>query len=263
LPGANIPPDLKPDADLLKAAVRGAGALALSLLNKNVRNWSKPDGSVVTEVDISVNDYLFEHLQKARPTYGWLSEETPPDEHRLTCERVWIVDPIDGTRSFVNGTDGWCIGVALVENGRPIITALFRPMVDEFFFAAKGAGAWCNDVALAPRDGETLLHADLLGTGRAVKLFAPDVKGHDTPHIPLLLRLAYVAAGRADIALSIGPKNDWDLAAGDLLMQESGATLTTTDGTLMIYNKRETWQNGMVAAGPLRHKAVMKKLETL
>lgn len=258
---AEVSPDLKDDAELLCAALREAGALGLALMQKGVRNWGKADGSVVTEADIAINDLLHQKLQGARPHYGWLSEESPDDLRRLQCDRLWIVDPIDGTRSFVNKHDGWCIGVALTENGRPTISALYRPMIDEFYFAAHGSGAWRNSKRMAPNDGENLQAARLLGTGRAVKILGAEVNGADVPLIPLLLRLAYVASGQADIAISIGKKNDWDLAAGDLLMAESGAKLTTMDGTQMIYNRPDSWQNGMVAAGPLRHGAVMKKLE--
>jgi myo-inositol-1(or 4)-monophosphatase len=256
-------PAVQDDRELICSAVRQAGALALDLLQKNVRNWPKTDGSVVTEADFAVNELLYSLLQKPRPHYGWLSEESPDDPRRLTCERVWIIDPIDGTRSFVGKTDGWCIGAALIEHGRPILAALYRPMKDEFYFAIKGAGAWCNDTRLAPRDGASLEGAELLGTGKAVRALGSDVVGKDVPQIPLLLRLAYVASGQTDMALSIGNKNDWDLAAGDLLMQEAGAKLTNIDGNQMIYNKPETWQNGMVAAGPLRHHAIMKRLESL
>lgn len=260
---AKVTADLRDDAELLCSAVRDAGAMALGLLEKTVRNWAKPDGSVVTEGDIAVNEMLHAKLQIPRPHYGWLSEESPDDARRLNCERVWIVDPIDGTRSFVAKTDGWCIGAALVEHGRPILSVLFRPMINEFYFAAKGCGAWCNSSPLRPRDANTLHGAELLGTGRAVKVLGPEIIGKNVPEIPLLLRLAYVASGQTDIAFSIGNKNDWDLAAGDLLVKEAGAILTTIDGTEMIYNTPEPWQNGMVAAGPQRHKLMLKKLETL
>ncbi len=259
----DLPQTPQDDLDLLCSAVKEAGALGLELLQKNVRNWPKSDGSVVTEADLAVNELLHDLLQKPRPHYGWLSEESPDDPRRLACERVWIVDPIDGTWSFVAKTDGWCIGAALIENGRPILSALYRPMKDQFYFAAKGAGAWLNHTRMVPRDGENLKGAELLGTGKSVKALGPDVMGKDVPQIPLLLRLAYVASGQADIAMSIGNKNDWDLAAGDLLVQEAGAKLTNIAGQPMIYNGPQTWQNGMVAAGPVRHHAVMKRLETL
>jgi myo-inositol-1(or 4)-monophosphatase len=256
--------ELKADAELLFQTVREAGSLALNLAKKNVRRWNKPDGSTVTEADLEIDLFLKSQLMKQRPDYGWLSEETPDNQNRLGKKRLWIVDPIDGTNAFVNGTDGWCIGVALIENTRPILSALYRPAANEFYRAAKGAGAFCNDVALMPRDGATLKDAELLGTGRAAKCLIPfGVKGHNAPQIPLLLRLAYVAAGRADIAMSFGNKNDWDLAAGDLLIEEAGAKLTDIDGKQMIYNKPTPWQNGMLAAGPQRHQTTLKQLETL
>jgi myo-inositol-1(or 4)-monophosphatase len=260
----NIPLHLKDDALLLLNAVREAAELAVRLSKQGVRNWKKPDGSVVTEADLQLDALLKQRLHGARPHYGWLSEESIDTPARLMCDRLWVLDPIDGTNSFVNGTDGWCIGVALVEGGRPVLSALYRPVVDEFFWAVAGGGAYCNNWSINPRDGAGLENTELLGTGRAAKILLPfGVKGQDAPHIPLLLRLAFIASGRADIALSFGNKNDWDLAAGDLLMQESGAKLTDLAGRQMIYNTPEPWQNGMMAAGAQRHSAVLAKLEAL
>lgn len=262
--GVKVSDRLQADAELLCGTMHEAGALGLKLLAQKVKHWAKPDGSVVTEADVAIDEFLKLRLHAARPTYGWLSEETPDDARRLTCSKLWVVDPIDGTQSFVNGTDGWCIGAALVDGQRPVLSVLYRPMVDEFYFAAVGCGAWCNGERLSPRDGASLDQAQLIGTGKALKvLAATGVNAVNSPQHPLLLRLAFVAQGRTDIAFSIGNKNDWDLAAGDLLVQESGAKLSTLDGAQMIYNKPESWQNGMVAAGPLRHATLMKYLETL
>ncbi len=262
--GVKVPDHLQADAELLCGTMREAGALGLKLLGQKVKHWAKSDGSVVTEADLAIDKFLRERLHGARPTYGWLSEETPDNAQRLTCSKLWVVDPIDGTQSFVNGTDGWCIGAALIDGERPVLSVLYRPMVDEFYFAAVGCGAWCNQQRLQPRDGVLLDKVELVGTGKALKvLAAAGVHAVNSPHHPLLLRLAFVAQGRTDIALSIGNKNDWDLAAGDLLVQEAGAKLSTLDGNQMIYNKPEPWQNGMVAAGPLRHATLMTYLETL
>ena len=114
MPVADVPPHLSADAELLFAAVREAGAMGLELSSQRVRNWQKPDGSTVTEADHAINDFLQQRLMGQRPDYGWLSEETPDTPKRLANEHLWVVDPIDGTNSFVNGTDGWCIGAALV-----------------------------------------------------------------------------------------------------------------------------------------------------
>ena len=247
------------DAELLFSAVREAGALALQLAAQGVRNWAKPDGSDITEADLQVDRFLKDRLHGVTPNYGWLSEETPDDQKRLGCTKLWVVDPIDGTRSFVNGTDEWCVVVALVEDGRPIVSAVFRPALNEFYSAVKGEGAFCNDVALKTSDG-VLAGASLLGTGRALKVL-PGVVASSTPNIPLLLRASYVAAGRADIAMSLGLRNDWDLAAGDLLVHEAGGRMSQADGSDMIYNRPSPKQNGMVAAGIKRHRAVLAQLE--
>jgi myo-inositol-1(or 4)-monophosphatase len=262
LPDAKIPAHLKQDAELLFATVREAGALGLKRAGQNVRHWKKPDGSTVTEADVEIDALLKTRLADTRPDYGWLSEETPDNATRLSKQRLWVADPIDGTNSFVNGTDGWCIGVALVDGQRPVLSALYRPKVDEFFWAAEGAGAYCNALPLKPRNHETLQGTELLGTNRAARILDPlGVKGQHAPHIPLLLRLAFVAAGRADIALSFGNKNDWDLAAGDLLIQESGAKLTDLDGHTLVYNKPEAWQNGLLAANQHLHGTLLSQLE--
>jgi myo-inositol-1(or 4)-monophosphatase len=260
--GVNISADLQADAELLFAAVSDAGAIGLELSRQNVRNWAKPDGSTVTEADLQIDAFLKSRLHGARPDYGWLSEESVDTLDRLPRSRLWIVDPIDGTNSFVNGTDGWCIGAALVEDGHPVLAALHQPVAKQFFAAALGHGAFCNQVLMKPNDGAGFAGASLLGTGRALKAL-PGVKAAAAPNIPLLLRLAHVASGKADIALSLGMRNDWDLAAGHLLVQEAGGAITQASGAAMIYNQAVPKQNGLLAAGKLRHGAVLAQLEGL
>ncbi len=237
--------------------------MGLELAQKDVRQWHKQDGSTVTEADLAINAFLQQRLSGQRPDYGWLSEETPDTPARLSCQHLWVVDPIDGTNSFVNGTDGWCVGAALVQGQRPVLGAVFRPVKNEFYWAASGAGAWCNDARITPAQSTTLQGARLLGTGRAARLLAEKgVAGQHAPHIPLLLRLAFVASGQADIALSFGNKNDWDVAAGDMIMHEAGAMVTDLTGQPMLYNKPEPWQNGMLASNRNIHGAVLAQVET-
>src|SRR6516225_4259957 len=136
------------DAELLKTTVREAGALALSLFRTDLKNWTKGASSPVSEADIAVNDLLEERLRAAAPDYGWLSEESADDEHRLSKRRVWIVDPIDGTRGYLAGREDWCVSAALVEGAAPVLAAVFAQASDEFFFAARGQGPTRNDIAL-------------------------------------------------------------------------------------------------------------------
>ena len=254
---------LAADAALLNAAVREAGDLGLDLRRKGVRNWSKPDGSEVTEADIQIDQLLKERLTSARPTYGWLSEETPDTPDRLAHDDVWIADPIDGTRAFIAGRDRWCVGAALIRRGRPVAAALYRPLVGEFYTATAGGGAFLDSVPLHPSDSSDLAGAHIAGSRKAlIALAAADIHGDANSDLPLLLRLAYVAAGRIDGAVSIGKRNDWDLAAGELLVLEAGGVVTGTDGKPYVYNRPEPWQQGLVAAGAKRHAALIQHLRS-
>src|SRR6266568_1678352 len=141
------------DAALLKDTVREAGALALSLFRTELKNWTKGVSSPVSEADIRVNDLLESRLRSATPDYGWLSEESADDEHRLGKRLVWIVDPIDGTRGYLAGREDWCVSAALVEDGSPLLAAVFAPASDEFFSAARGQRAALNDLAVCATAG--------------------------------------------------------------------------------------------------------------
>jgi fructose-1,6-bisphosphatase/inositol monophosphatase family enzyme len=142
---------LRRDAVLLVDTVRDAGALALSLFRTELKNWTKGASSPVSEADIAVNDLLEGRLRSATPAYGWLSEESADDETRLSKYRVWIVDPIDGTRGYLAGREDWCVSAALVEDGSPLLAAVFAPASDEFFLAARAHGAALNDVRFLRR----------------------------------------------------------------------------------------------------------------
>ena len=144
------------DSALLVAAVREAGALALSLFRTELKNWTKGASSPVSDADIAVNDLLEARLRSATPDYGWLSEESADDPSRLARRLVWIVDPIDGTRGYLAGKEDWCVSVALVENETPLLAAVFAPASDEFFFAVRGQGASCNGAALRAATGTEL-----------------------------------------------------------------------------------------------------------
>jgi myo-inositol-1(or 4)-monophosphatase len=252
------------DAALLNDAVREAGALAHTLFRQGIRNWRKDDGSVVSEADIKVDALLKGNLQAARPAYGWLSEETADSEARLQCERIWIVDPIDGTRSFVSGGSEWCVAAALIARGRPVASAIYKPVTEEFYAAVAGEGAELNGSKIKVKDGNGLERARIIGNKTSLaKLAGQGITPWIASDIPLQLRLAYVACGLADGALSMGYKNDWDLAAGDLLVHEAGGRTTTTRGNGMAFNRPQAWQDGLAAAGPRRHATIIGALRDL
>jgi myo-inositol-1(or 4)-monophosphatase len=245
---------------LLADTVREAGALALSLFRTELRNWIKGASSPVSEADIAVNDLLEKRLREATPDYGWLSEESADDRARLGRRLVWVVDPIDGTRNYLAGKDEWCVSVALVENGSPLLASVFAPATGEFFFASRGRGASCNDVTIGATSGTELDFARVAGPKPLVermKKTLGDITLH--PRIgSLALRLCRVADARLDVAFAGGNSHDWDLAAADLIVHEANGRLTALSGDAITYNRREVTHGVLVAAGRDRHAEIIE-----
>ena len=245
--------------DQLADVVREAGRLALPKFRTPFKSWTKDKSSPVTEVDIAVNDLLRERLTAAAPDYGWLSEETVDDSARVSLRRVWIVDPIDGTRGFIAGLPDWTIVAALVEDGRPIAAALFAPATDAMFTAAVGAGALLNGAPIAATGGGTVEGLRVAGPkGMLVRISALVARMEAVPKIhSLALRLARVAEGALDAAFASANSNDWDLAAAYLLVHEAGGALTTFEGQKLRYNRADTTHGALLAAGRARHATLV------
>jgi myo-inositol-1(or 4)-monophosphatase len=248
------------DAALLTDTVREAGALALSLFRTELKNWTKGASSPVSEADIRVNDLLEQRLRSATPDYGWLSEESADDESRLGKRRVWIVDPIDGTRGYLAGREDWCVSVALVEDASPVLAAVFAPASDEFFFAARGRGAERNEVPVFATSGTEMVFSRVAGPKPLVERLnrsADEVVLH--PRIgSLALRLCRVAQGSLDAAFAGGQSRDWDLAAANLIVQEANGNMTALSGDAILYNRREVAHGVLVAAGRDRHARIVE-----
>jgi myo-inositol-1(or 4)-monophosphatase len=252
------------DAELLKATVREAGALALSLFRTDLKNWTKGASSPVSEADIAVNDLLEKRLRAATPDYGWLSEESADDERRLGKSLVWIVDPIDGTRGYLAGREDWCVSVALVENTAPVLAAVFAPASDEFFFACRGLGATRNGMSVRATAGTALDFARVAGPKPLVERLnrsSGEISLH--PRIgSLALRLCRVAQGNLDAAFAGGNSRDWDLAAANLIVQEADGRMTALSGDAILYNRREVAHGVVVAAGRDRHASIVSHFRT-
>jgi myo-inositol-1(or 4)-monophosphatase len=250
------------DADLLRDAVRQAGALALSHFQTNVERWTKSDGSPVTAADLAVDAFLKKSLTAARPGYGWLSEETTDNADRLKHRSIWIADPIDGTRSFAKGSDLWCVAVALITDGRPTLSVIYRPVTDELYESRAGEGATLNGRPMRLAERSALTDARIIGNASALKTLGAVASIAPVPggDVPLSLRLAFAAEAKVDAALSTNPKHDWDLAAGDLLVHEAGGRVTGIEGRMFTYNRRETQQSSYVAAPSGLHAEILKRL---
>jgi myo-inositol-1(or 4)-monophosphatase len=238
------------DLELLKAAALEAGQLALTFFRRNPSAWAKEGGSPVTEADMAVDVFLRTRLIAERPHYGWLSEETADDPIRRERGTIFVVDPIDGTRGFIQGDDRWCVSVAVVRERRPVVGVLYAPARDEFYSAALGEGAWAGGKRLSIPSGGELAGARIAGPRGWLKSPALGRTNADLqPHVPsLAYRFASVATHRFDAAFASPRSQDWDLAACDLLLHEAGGLLTDLEGAPPVYN-REIPRHGVLAAG--------------
>lgn len=248
------------DLALLIEAARAAGEVAAGFAAKTARRWDKPGGlGPVTEADIAVNEVLEKVLRGARPGYGWLSEETEDDARRLDAARVFIVDPIDGTRSFIEGSGTWAHSLAVVEDGVAIAGVVYLPMRDKLYAAAAGQGATLNGAALKVSGRTRLTGAAVLAArpGYAPQHWrgaVPEVKRIYRPS--LAYRLSVVAEGRADAMFTLRPTWEWDVAAGCAILCEAGAAASDRAGRPLRFNNPHPQVDGIVAANPALHGAI-------
>ena len=249
------------DLSLLIEAAREAGRIATSYSGKEAKRWDKPDGAgPVTEADLAVNHMLEAHLQAARPDYGWLSEETEDNADRLARDRVFIIDPIDGTRSFAEGSSTWAHALAVAEQGIVTAAVIYLPLRDLMYVAATGQGAFLNDVAIKPSDPASIEAADVLAARPNMEPAhwrGGVVPGFRRSYRPsLAYRLALVAQGRFDGMLTLRPSWEWDIAAGDLILREAGAISTDRHGAPLRFNNPHPQVNGVLAAGKTLHEQI-------
>ncbi|MEW6248253.1 MAG: 3'(2'),5'-bisphosphate nucleotidase CysQ [Nitrospirota bacterium] len=237
--------------DLLQDAIRRAGARALELARDGFDTHIKADRSPVTSADLEVNRLLHETLTRTFPDDGWLSEESPDTPIRLEKKRVWVIDPIDGTKAFVRGLPEFCISAALVEGDQPVVAAVLNPVTDELFTAARGQGFRLNGNPLAParRTGQPaiLVNPWELSAGRFA---AAEETADCRPMHSIAYALALVAAGRVDAAITFEREHEWDLAGGVLLIQEAGGTVTDGAGKPFRFNQPRPSMQGTVAVAP-------------
>ncbi|MCB1332345.1 MAG: 3'(2'),5'-bisphosphate nucleotidase CysQ [Roseivivax sp.] len=252
------------DLALLIAAARRAGEIAMGYVGKRFEVITKPqDNSPVTEADLAVNAMLDETLRAARPDYGWLSEESADSPARLTARRVFVIDPIDGTRSFVAGDDTWAHSLAVVQDGVPLAAVVYLPMKDQLYSAIQGGGAALNGAPITASDAHDLASARVLTTKpnldpRHWRSAVPDLRRSHRPSVAY--RLSLVAEGRYDAMFTFRPSWEWDIAAGALLVTEAGAVITDRSGAPLSFNAPHPQVSGVVAATPALHAEILARL---
>ncbi|MEP3655318.1 MAG: inositol monophosphatase family protein [Litorimonas sp.] len=249
------------DLDLIRDIVRKAGSIAKSAFEaNNSKKWNKADSSPVTEADIAVNDFLLEELRAARPGYGWLSEETKDDHSRHACPRTFVVDPIDGTRAFIDRTPNFTVCVAVIEKGKAIAGVVFNPLKDEMYEAHLEGGARLNGKLISAPDPATIAGIRMIGYPRKFRRldFPPmDV----TVANSMAYRMCLVASGQADATLAFTPKSDWDVAAASLIATEAGAIVSDIRGQLPHFDTETTSGLGVICAGPRLHALLVERVK--
>ena len=252
-----------PDLELLIGAATSAGEIARRYFEGANEVWQKGHDDPVSEADLAVDHHLRETLLAARPDYGWLSEETADTPERLTARRLFIVDPIDGTRAFVAGETTWAHSLAVVEDGRPVAAVVCLPMKSRTYAATAGGGATLNGALIA---------ASTIGQANGARILAsrptlqdqfwrdgvPPIERHFRPS--LAYRLSLVAEGRFDGMITLRDSWEWDIAAGALIAAEAGAIVSDRLGNPLCFNTPQPVSPGVLAAAPGVHADLSGRL---
>ncbi|OCX65417.1 3'(2'),5'-bisphosphate nucleotidase CysQ [Thioclava sp. SK-1] len=226
--------------------------------------WEKDAGAgPVSEADLAVNLLLERRLRKARPSYGWLSEESVDDAERLAAERVFIVDPIDGTRAFLNEDSGFGHAIAVAERGRVVAGVVHMPALGLTYTAHADGPALLNGAPMVPGgatqvDGSTVLTSTISDDPRHWIAGVPDYKRHFRPS--LAWRLCLVADGQFDATISLRPAFEWDIAAASLIAQRAGVLASDRAGQPLTFNREDCRANGLVVAPPALHADYVSRL---
>lgn len=257
-------PGPEDDVALLTAAAQEAGEIARRYWRQEPATWEKEAGAgPVTEADLAVNDHLMTTLLGARPDYGWLSEESPDDPARLDAAHCFIIDPIDGTRAFIDGQDGFSHSLAIARQDRIVAAVVHLPMLDLTYTATEGGPALLNGAPIHVSDS-SLSGADVLTTKAALDpVFwkddhPPEFRRSFRPS--LAWRLCLVAAGRFDATMTFRMAWEWDIAAGTLIAERAGAVATTMNGRPLRFNNPAPMVDSLVMAGPTLHAEIMARL---
>jgi myo-inositol-1(or 4)-monophosphatase len=252
-------PTAAEDLELLRSSAVTAGIIASGYFRKDVKTWTKGIDSPVSEADIVVDKYLRAALETARPGYGWLSEESADDLARFDAKRVFVVDPIDGTRGFIKGEDSWCVCLAVVEDGAATAGVVYAPVRDEMYEASVGGGARLNGSPLIRRRPPER---------RAPVIPAPGAVHHELQEAgldysrggyypSLAYRLVQVATGRLDAAVARRGSHDWDIAAAAVILSEAGVELQDVCQEAVRFNKTDVRHGALAAFAELSLKPVL------
>ncbi len=247
---------MKKELEYAIEAAHLAGQKILSFYKSKYDITDKSYHNPVTDADFASNQVIMDILQPAFPDYGWLSEETVDSPERLNAQRVWIVDPLDGTKEFIEGVDNFVVSIALVEDGVSVLGILYNPVTKELFHAIRGSGAFFNGDPITCSRTETLADASIVisrSETRKGLWEGTETWFREQAHIgSVAYKLGLTAAGRFDCFATLRPKNEWDVAAGQVILDEAGAELVNLESQqVRVYNQKTTLITpGLIGGNP-------------
>jgi len=256
--------ELEREVAVARELAAQAGARIAQHAARDRASWDKSDDHPVTQADLEANELITAGLARAFPLDALLSEETADSPERASAQRVWVVDPLDGTKEFIENVPEYAVSIALVVARQPVVGVVYQPLTRECFWAVRGGGAWLGDTRLHGSPRTRLEEAVLLTSRTEMKRGQVDrfksAVGELRPVGSVAFKLALVAAGRGDVWLSMAPKSEWDVCAGHLLVSEAGGVFTNLAGEERDYNRSDVLLQPPMAAGPAALVAALARL---
>jgi len=248
----------------IEAAIEAARTVFARFTPGEIEAEYKIGHDPVTEADRAVDAVLRQNL--LRDGEGWLSEESADDMSRLSRKRVWVVDPLDGTREFVQGIPEFCVSIGLVEDGRPVAGGICNPATNETIIGAIDTGVLYNGKPARPSQRTTLKGSLILASRSEVKRGEwQQFQSGDYQIRPMgsvAYKLGLVAAGKADITFTLTPKNEWDVAAGAALVKSAGGFVSTLENTPLECNRNNPLLSGLLASGPFLGEELLAAVQS-
>ena len=248
------------ERSVAERAAREAGAIIRRYYEPGVAYREKSKDNPVTQADLEANSCIRRLVSEAFPDDGWLSEETADSHDRLARARVWVVDPLDGTKEFVQHIPEFCVCVSLVEAGRPVVAVSYNPAADRLYVAERGCGTTVNGVPTHVSRTARVADAVVLASR------SEDRRGEwdtfkDRVHVRLTgsvaFKLAELATGSGDATFTLTPKNEWDICAGTLLVEEAGGRVTDLAGAPLVFNQPSPLRPGLIASNGTLHAGLL------
>jgi len=255
---------LERERDVAVRAAREAGDIIRRWYAMPITVTEKGPDHPLTRADLESNECIRGHIAKAFPDDGWLSEETADSSERLARRRVWVVDPLDGTKEFIQHIPEFCICIALVEHGRPIVAVSYNPAAERLYCAVKGQGTTCNETPVRVSTQSALREARVLASR------SEDKRGEWDPfkdRVQVVLtgsvafKLAELSRGDGDATFTLTPKNEWDICSGTLLLEEAGGRATGLDGKPLVFNQASPLRDGMIASNGVLHDGLLRMID--